>query len=450
MSLTTVAATFACPAATKFSAPSSFKIYTMKVRNLFRKFAAVALVLSAAAATFAQRPAVPKQERLLNGMRLLIFGDPAAQNVTVKIRVHAGAAFDPQGKEGTMALLAASFFPNDEGTREFFRDDLGGGIDVTTNHDYIQLSAWSKPDQFLTMLESVATAVATPTVDKETTPKLVARRVEEIKELEKDPGYVANLAAARQLFGTFPYGRPELGSTDSVSKVTFPDLLDAKARFLGADNATVSISGNVDPALAFRAARRHLGAWLKSDKIAPSTFKQPDAPDTKLVTLASENGTGTLLRFAFRGVARNDRLYPASEILASVLESRMKQNLGELKAANAFVRNEAHVLPGTVFVGLDMAAGETASGNVVSMMLARPVTPEEFAAAKTLVLENRKKYAADELWLDADTYKQTSAADVQKAFENAAIADVRLLAESLAKSPVVAVALKKVEKSASN
>src|SRR5688572_9575815 len=131
----------------------------MKVRNLLQKIAACAVVLSAAVASFGQAARAPKQERLLNGMKLLIWNDPAAPNVTVKVRIHSGAAFDPQGKEGAMALLAESFFPG-EGTREFYREDLGGSLDVTANYDYIQISASAKPDQFLTMLESVAGAVA--------------------------------------------------------------------------------------------------------------------------------------------------------------------------------------------------------------------------------------------------------------------------------------------------
>lgn len=421
----------------------------MKVPFLLQKIAACAVVFSAAVAAFGQTARAPRQERLLNGMKLLIWNDLAAQNVTVKVRIHAGAAFDPQGREGVMTLLADSFFPN-EGTREFYREDLGGSLDVTVNYDYIQINASSKPDQFLTMIESVAGAVAAPSIDKETTPKLVAKRLEKLKELEKDPSYVASLAAARQLLGTFPYGRPEMGSQESVSKINFADLLDAKGRFLGADNATVAISGNVDPALAFRAARRYFGAWLKSDKIVPPTFKQPDAPDTKLVTISSESGSGTTVRYAFRGVARSDRLYPASRILTSILESRLKESLVGLNATRASVTNRANVLPGTVIIGLDLNGPEPAPGNAVTLILSRPVTAAEFAAAKAAALEERKKFAADEFWLDADTYRQANAAEEQKAFEGVTLADVQLVADSFAKNPIVAVALTKTEKSASN
>ena len=81
----------------------------MKVLILLQKIAACAVIFSAAVSTFGQTARAPKQERLLNGMKLLIWNDPTAQNVTVKVRIHSGAAFDPQGKEGVMTLLAESF-----------------------------------------------------------------------------------------------------------------------------------------------------------------------------------------------------------------------------------------------------------------------------------------------------------------------------------------------------
>jgi predicted Zn-dependent peptidase len=78
-------------------------------------------VLLAAFAIFAgvsagQKP--PRQEKLLNGLKILMWPDPTAKNVSVKIRVHSGSAFDPQGKEGVMYLLARNFFPN-KAARDF-------------------------------------------------------------------------------------------------------------------------------------------------------------------------------------------------------------------------------------------------------------------------------------------------------------------------------------------
>ena len=118
----------------------------------------------------------------------------------------------------------------------------------------MQIDASAKADEFLTLLEAVSTAVSNPTIDKETTPKLIARRLEKLKRLEADAAYIADKAAAKRLFGKFPYGRPELGTTETVAKLGFADVLEAKQRFLTSDNATVSIS--VADTQAFPAATR--------------------------------------------------------------------------------------------------------------------------------------------------------------------------------------------------
>src|SRR6187551_3705550 len=181
----------------------------------------------------------PKQEKLLNGLKVLMWNDPKADKVRVTLRIHSGSAFDPQGKEGVMKMLSENLFPN-EAAREFFIEDLDGSLDVQTTYDYIQINASAKPESFLTMMETIATAVANPQIDKETTAKLRAALLARIYGLESDPGYVADRAAAARLFGTFPYGRPILGTTGSLQKIEFADLLDARQRFLTADNATVA------------------------------------------------------------------------------------------------------------------------------------------------------------------------------------------------------------------
>ncbi len=136
----------------------------MNTNRYFNKIAFLFLFLSLCIlSSFAQtaKLSAPREEKLLNGLKLLIWNQPNAEKVSVKIRIHSGSAFDPQNKEGTMALLADSLFPN-EPVKEFFREDLGGSLEVTSNFDYIQIDATANSDQFLTMLESLASAVANP------------------------------------------------------------------------------------------------------------------------------------------------------------------------------------------------------------------------------------------------------------------------------------------------
>lgn len=421
--------------------------HTMKNKNLFVKIVFIAIIVLllfslVAPAIFAQAMPAPKKESLLNGLKVLMWNDAKADKVTVKIRIHAGSAFDPQGKEGVMQLLADNIFP-DEAAKEFFTEDLSGSLEVITNYDFIQINASSKSENFLTMLETLATAVSNPAIDKETTAKLKTALLAKIKTLATDPAYVADRAAAKRLFGTFPYGRPQFGTETSVKTIDFADLIDAKGRFLSADNATITISGNFDRALGFRAIRRYFGGWLKSDKRVPSTFRQPDDPPTGLQIVASPAAGKTAIRYSMRGLARSDKDLTASLIFTNILETRLKARLPSGHTGDVFVRNEYHTLPGMITIGFSADKGEfgTANGKVeanelVGKAMIDPITEAEFQAAKTAVQNDWDRRDAVSFWLDVDTFKT---AEPTSKNADVTLAEVKAFGESAAKKPLVAI-----------
>lgn len=421
----------------------------MKNRNIFTKlFVAVlnaALLISLSVpAGFAQSnlPA-PRQETLLNGLKVLMWVDPGAKDVNMKIRIHSGAAFDPQGKEGVMKVLAESIFPT-SAAREFFTEDLGGSLEIVTTYDYIQINASSKPEGFLTMLETLSAAVSNPAIDKETTAKVRDAILPRVKAMESDPAYIADRAVAKRLFGTFPYGRPEFGTTESLQKIDFADLLDAKKRFLTADNATVTISGNFDNKLGFRAVRRYFGGWLKSDKRVPSTFKQPDDPIVSLQIIATPKADVSAIRFAVIGVARNNKDFVAASLFSFILEDRLRSRVPAANVGDIFVRSEEHILPGIFVIGF-LANREASSddkikaNNEVTKTISAPITDAEFAAAKSRFAYKWSKRDAATFWLDVDTFRTVSAEADNRIADNITIADVRSFAEKIQKSPMVSV-----------
>ena len=397
----------------------------MKFRSLFQKiFLSLVCLTLLSGHVLSQRPgsSTPREERLLNGLKLLMWIDPAATDARVSIRIHSGSAFDPQGKEGVMKLLSENIFPTAT-ARDYFTEDLGGGLEVISNYDYIQINATAKSSQFVTLLETLAQAVSNPTIDKETTASLKKSLADRLAVLEKDPAYVADQAAAKRLFGTFPYGRPQMGSVESLQRIDFADLLFAKERFLSADNATVAITGNFNGDVGFRAARRFFGAWLKSDKRVPATFRQPDAPETAPLKITFD-GTETRTSFAFRGVARNDADYAAAVVLENILKARSQKLF-----ADAIVSSEARMLPGVVMLG---ATGVRA---FPSSILSDRITEAEFGVAHTEAAAEFAKRTLIDLWLDADTYNVKVGNDT-KTLQNITLADVQRVAERLAKNPV--------------
>lgn len=424
----------------------------------FKKFTVLALFLfQFASATPAQTAkfAEPRQEKLLNGLKLLVWNEPTAEKLTVKLRLHSGSAFDPLGKEGTMALLADHLFPN-ESQREFFAEDLGGSLEVVSNFDYLQINATGNSEQFLTIMETLAAAVTNPQINKEITTKIVAARLEKVRELEKNPSYVADQAVAKRLFGDFPYGRAQTGTSQSLTKIDFADLLFARQRFLTADNATLSISGNIKPDLAFRAVRRLFGAWEKADKKVPATFRQPDAPDAKTLTIEMPNAGKFYSRAAQMAVGRNDNDFFATQILTKIRQQQLCLNDESERGASKL---EPHLLRSVYSISQNKEYANkiedlpTYSGPCSLVLLKDgkmfypKIEQNDFDRAKAKVIsELQQKISVNldsvDLWLDVDTYKLVSVKDELQKANNVTLADVRRVAENLQKQPLVHVIIK--------
>lgn len=420
----------------------------MNYRNYIKTIVfPIILTLFTAVSIFAQNaqfPA-PREQNLLNGLKLLVWNDPAAQKITVKLRVHNGAAFDPKDKMGVMALLGDILFPTEQ-LKAFFVEDLEGSLDVVSNYDYIQITATGKSDEILSMLEAIASAVTKPQITPENFKLVQAARLKKVQELEKNSIYIADRAVAKRLFGEFPYGRSAEGTSESLAKIDYADLLFAQERFLASDNATLVIIGNVKPDYAYKASRQLFGAWTKADKKVPPTFRQPEVPDATVQTISSEYSNSLEVRRAWRGIARKDKDFPAARVLAKIWQNRLGNGTK--------IDFNPYFLPG--YFNLKVSAPSTqtsASGAIPLPESAANLTknvpePAEFEKAKPEILNEIGKNHISDLWLDVDTYKLNSVQKDIESIQNVTIADVKNVAERFKKETSVTVVVTKPQTTA--
>lgn len=395
--------------------------------------------------TGAAQPA-PQQEKLLNGLKLLTWRQKGAEKVSVKLRLHSGSSFDPQDKEGVMALFADILFPNRQQVKEFFEEELNGSFEIVSNYDYIQINATGSNDKLLTILDTLAQAVSQPQIDKETTPKVKLARIAQIKELETNPAFIADLAVRRQLLGGYPYGRSQSGTMESLAKIDFADLLFAQERFLTADNATLTVTGDFKTDLANRAARRYFGGWRKSEKIAPSTFAVAEEPKTTFAVIDSPAENSTEIRFAIRGLARKDKDFYASKILSDIYFNRLKEKVPAGNRNSVTVEYDEHILPGIMIFGVSGLNNE-ANKNLMTEVLSKPVTAEEFSRSKTQVAGKYVLANQADLWLDVETYKLGSPKEETQKAQAVTLSDVTRVAEQMKNQPLVSVLVANFAKS---
>ena len=406
------------------------------------------LLLAAAiwpATARAQAAPEPEREMLLNGLRILYWPQPANPNVLLKLRIHSGAAFDLNERAGMMALLGDALFP-DPATREYMTEELEGRLEVTTTHDTIDITLVGKSGGLERMIDFLRGSVLTTQLGVESVATLRAARVKLLSEKPPTLADTADRAIAARVFGTFPYARPATGTAASVAKVERADLLLARERFLNADNASLAVVGGVEKPRLMRALRQLLGPWGKSDRTIPSTFRQPGAPDTRVLVVDSPGATNAEIRLAIRGLARGDRDALAAEVLALIIRDRWKTAVPDLTGVS--VRDEAHVLPGIFVLSAsapttNAAKATTAAQDIIKSLIQTGPTAQEMEGARNAVLNKLStEFSQPETmsahWLDMDTFKSTRPSTAATLIRSLTPADIQRVTARLFKDVAMA------------
>ncbi|REJ78695.1 MAG: insulinase family protein [Acidobacteria bacterium] len=387
----------------------------------------------------------PRSEKLLNDLPVYIWSQAESDTVTVRLRIHRGAAYDPVDKAGTFALLGDILFPEEE-IRDYFREDLGGDLTVEVTYDYVEVTATARSEEFLTVLETLAPALINTEITKETTEKLIASRLEKL-EVEEPGGRSAVVkAASKRLYGSFPYGRPVEGTKESLANIDFGDLIYVRERFLTADNATLTIKGNVRSDYAYLAARRLLGSWNKSGSNIPATFKLPESPETETLNIYTEGEVAYRAAAVAEGYKRSDASYYAAEIFSKILAARMKKRLEAVTDASAKVVHHGFLIRGVFeLTSEDLSTAATVPGNESAVAARRlfkeilndPVSSIEMESAKASYFAEFSRQGPDELRMDIDTFQLADPADELARIRDLKLSEVQSVRNALiSKEPV--------------
>lgn len=415
--------------------------------RVFRGLAVSALLLLLLVQpVFSQTPREPEREQLLNDLRVLIWSQPGSPDLLVKLRINSGAAFDLAGKSGQMALLGDLLFP-DAATVDFFTEEQGGKLDVSVNYDSLTITMVGRAAEF----EQVISVLRNGLLSTQFTPEVVTRirdaRIKSLRDSTISPAVVADRAIARRLFDDFPYGRLAGGSPEDLKRVDRGDLMLTHERFLNSNNATLAIVGGVTKSRAIRTVRQLLGPWRKSEKIVPTTFQQPKAPDSRTL-IVNVPGPTTEVRLAVRGLARSDSDFAASTVLARLAQHRWQALAPELANQPVFARSDAHVLPGSFVMGTAVSTEKAVDAlanarKVIESLVNTAATAAELERAKSEVVNEAvaaasKSEMLPDPWLDTDTYRLSAVQDQPSLLRAVTASDIQRVATRLFKNASLA------------
>ncbi|HYI47234.1 MAG TPA: pitrilysin family protein [Allosphingosinicella sp.] len=278
----------------------------------------------------------PDVQRLANGLTLVTVQNRALPIVTASLVVAGGSAADPQGRAGAAELAAAVMT---EGTRTRSAEQidraveaLGSSLSSDAGWDGSRLGITVRTGQLDAALAIIADIARNAALADEEIDRQRTTAVDAVSVAMRDPGEVAGLAAMRALYGTGAYGHPAGGTAASLRAITRADIALSYRNQWRPDNATLILSGDIDPASARALAERHFGSWPAYAYLAPPVRETPLAPARNEIIVIDMPGAGqAAVAVARNTLARRDprfyRAIVANAVLGGGYSARLNQEI---------------------------------------------------------------------------------------------------------------------------
>ncbi|MGO9264235.1 MAG: M16 family metallopeptidase [Candidatus Binataceae bacterium] len=263
-----------------------------------------------------------KRVMLNNGAVMLVSEQHQLPMVSIAIAFDAGARRDPQGEEGLAVLTAAAL---QEGTKDVAAADfdqqvdfMGSSIEVGADRDYAVASMTSLKKYEDTTLHLLAQILENPGLRDADIKRKQGDQVADIKASQEQPGYVAQVAFEKAIFGDAPYGHPEEGFDDTVAKLTPEQVRDFYRDHYKTGGAVIAVTGDVDAKTIKDKLEKEL-AGIQGSVAAQSAPPAPVVPAGIHLDVIDRTVAQANLMLGAGGVARSNPDYYKLQVMNYIL-----------------------------------------------------------------------------------------------------------------------------------
>ena len=292
----------------------------LSIRRLRR---AVALVLFAVAG-LAALPAAALEitpVRSKSGIVAWLVQDRTVPVISVSFAFRAGAAYDPEGKEGRAEMTAGLL---DEGAGEldsqaFQRrlEEIAASIRFTASQDYFRGTIRTLSENRDEAFRLLALALNQPRFDAEPVERIRAQIVSILKDDLEEPRTIAARTWFAAMFPDHPYGRPERGTIESVGRIGVDDLRALVNRYLARDTLLIGVVGDIAPEELARRLDDVFGALPAKAERPAIPRAAPEAAGRVIVV--EKAIPQSVVVFGQTAIARDDPDWYAAYIMNRVL-----------------------------------------------------------------------------------------------------------------------------------
>jgi len=370
----------------------------------------LAVMVLAVIPAVAAEPQIPRLEftdqRLDNGLRVIIAPDRSAPVFSIAVTYNVGSRNERPGRTGFAHLFEHMMFQGSEnvGKGEHFILILnnGGGMNGTTNEDrtnyfeelprnQLDLALYLEADRMRSL------AVNPANVDNQRNAVQEERRL----GIDNQPYGKSYLEIDNLSYDNFAYKHSVIGSMRDLDAAGVDDVKNFFRIYYAPNNAVVTLVGDLDPQETLEKVRKYFGGIPSQPPAAQVDLTEPEHYGERRETIADPLARLPMLLISYHTPPGNTPDNFAMQVLGNILgtgqSSRFYQHLVKDKqlAVSIEVQPDARIGPSLFYVMATPRPGvkpedlEKAIYEEIDAVQKDGVTPQEMEKARTQYLRNQ-------------------------------------------------------------
>jgi zinc protease len=211
-------------------------------------------------------PPLPvREERLPNGLKILLLENHDLPSVTLSAEVRAGSADDTDATAGLANFTARLL---EEGTRSYKHEQIsealefvGAGFGAGAGRNVTSASLQAMSARVRDLLPLYAEMLAAPTFPDDRVELERSRILADLQAADEDPGDVAGRMFYERVFGAHPNHRPVMGYANTVRQITPAQLREFHRRCFTPAATTLVAVGDFRTEEMLADLGRLFGSW---------------------------------------------------------------------------------------------------------------------------------------------------------------------------------------------
>lgn len=264
-----------------------------------------------------------EQRTLANGLRLVAIERHGEPEVSLHLMLPAGQLYEPAAKAG-LASATADLLTQGTASRSAQQiaaaiDGVGGSLDSGSGGDFANVSVSVTSDQLDLALELLADVVLHPSFPAAEVERWRSKRLSGLAVQRSNPGYLADVAFQRLVFGAYPYGSPALGTPESLRGLTREDLASFHRAHYLPNGAILAVVGDFRQEQALASVERAFAGWARAAAPRPPVLELPAYQRPKVVVVDKPDAVQTQIRVGQAALAYTDPDFFTATVYGTVL-----------------------------------------------------------------------------------------------------------------------------------